>query len=242
MIGARHYRIALPVGHDGTDDVGAVVWAHGYRGTAAGVMQNNSLRRMVSGAGLALIAVKSGDGGWDIPGAPRGMHSSGASEFAYFEAVLDDAANRHGIDRSRVIAAGFSAGGMMVWNLACARPDLFAGFVPIAGTFWQAPPHTCAAPTASIVHIHGNADGTVPLEGRAIGPTRQGDVSAALAMYSAFGGFGPATARRNDDLTCENKVNPGGAILEFCLFPGGHSFRTEYLRYGLDRLRAAGRL
>ena len=35
-VGDRTYRIALPEGHDGAAPVGALVWAHGYRGTAAG--------------------------------------------------------------------------------------------------------------------------------------------------------------------------------------------------------------
>ena len=39
MLGDRHYRIAMPEGQS-TDPVGAVVFAHGYRGSAAAVMQN----------------------------------------------------------------------------------------------------------------------------------------------------------------------------------------------------------
>ena len=135
-LGDRHYRIAMPEGHDGVTPVGAIVFAHGYRGSARGVMRNTGLRRMVSDMGLALIAVKSGDEDWVIPNAPRHPDTDGAVEFDYFEAVMGDASLRFALDRTRVMMTGFSAGGMMVWNLACARPDLFAGFAPIAGTFW----------------------------------------------------------------------------------------------------------
>ena len=34
-------RIAMPDGHDGVTPVPALIWAHGYRGSAAGVMRNN---------------------------------------------------------------------------------------------------------------------------------------------------------------------------------------------------------
>jgi polyhydroxybutyrate depolymerase len=241
-IGDRFYRIAMPEGYDGTTPVGALVWAHGYGGTAQGVMRNGSLRRMVSDAGLALIAAQGVNGSWDLPYGPRTFDSTGAAEFAYFDTILDDASKRFTIDRSRVIASGFSAGGMMVWNLACSHPENYAGFVPMSGTFWLKPPETCVPPVSSIVHIHGDADSTVPLAGRAIGETKQGEVADALNAYAEFGNFGPAKASKSGQLTCENRSNANGEILDFCLFPGGHSFRTEFLSYGIERLRAAGQI
>ena len=242
QIGDRHYRIAMPDGHDRATPVGAIVFAHGYRGSARGVMRNMNLRRMVSDMGLALIAVKSLDQDWVIPNAPRHMDSDGAGEFAYFEDVLADASARFALDADRVMMTGFSAGGMMVWNLACARPGLFAGFAPIAGTFWKSPPETCAAPVASIIHIHGTQDRTVPLAGRPIGPTTQGDVADALAMYQSFGGFGSAEMADVGDMDCARRDNVGGAVLEFCTFPGGHTFRRGFLSYAWERLEAAGQL
>jgi polyhydroxybutyrate depolymerase len=242
MIGERHYRIAMPEGHDGVTPVGAIVFAHGYRGSARGAMRNMGMRRMVSDMGLALIAVKSLDADWVIPNAPRHMDSDGAEEFAYFEDVMSDAAARFALDTDRVMMTGFSAGGMMVWNLACARPDLFAGFAPIAGTFWLRAPARCADPVVSIVHIHGTEDRTVPLAGRAIGSTRQGDVREALEMYRAHGGFGRAEMVEVGDLACARRENDVGAVLEFCTFPGGHSFRRGFLEYAWERLVAAGRL
>lgn len=241
-VGDRIYRIAMPKGYDGTTPVGALIWSHGYGGSAAGVMRNGSLRRMVSDAGLALIAAQGVNGTWDLPKGPRTFDSTGAAEFTYFDAVLADAEQQFAIDPARIIAAGFSAGGMMVWNLACTHPDAYAGFIPLSGTFWLAPPETCAPPVSSIVHIHGDADKTVPLAGRPILETKQGEVAAALAFYAKFGSFGPTQATASGDLTCQNRKTAEGEILDFCLFPGGHSFRTEYLKYGIERLREAGQI
>ncbi len=240
LIGDRAYRISLPEGQD--EAVGAVVWAHGYGGSAAGVMRNGSLRKMVHARGMALIAVQGVNGSWDLPYGPRTFDSTGASEFEYFEGVIKDASSRFAVDPTRLVASGFSAGGMMVWNLACARPDAFVGFIPIAGTFWLKPPASCALPVANIVHLHGDRDGTVPLDGRAIRETHQGKVSDALEMYAAHGQFSPESEKNTQMLRCTERVNPDGAILEFCLFEGGHSFRTEYLAYALDRLVKSGNL
>ncbi|MDG1169762.1 MAG: PHB depolymerase family esterase [Sulfitobacter sp.] len=235
-LGTRIYRIAMPEGHDGTTPVPALIWSHGYKGSAAGVMRNLSLRHMLSDAGFALIAAHGVDGSWNLPNGPRTPDSTGAEEFAYFDALIADATARHSIDPARIIAAGFSAGGMMVWNLACSHPDKFAGFIPISGTFWRAPPDSCTAPASSIVHIHGTQDKTVPLTGRAIGNTKQGDVEQALTMYETFGGFGAPTAVTFGPLTCRHRRNPQGAILEYCLFDGGHTLRTEYIRHAITRL------
>ncbi|KIN75066.1 putative polyhydroxybutyrate depolymerase [Sulfitobacter noctilucae] len=237
-VGDRIYRIVMPDGHDGTTPAPALIWSHGYRGSAAGVMRNGSLRKMLSDAGFALIAAQGVNGSWNLPYGPRTFDSDGSAEFAYFDAVIADATARHAIDPDRIIAAGFSAGGMMVWNLACSHPGKFAGFIPVSGTFWLRPPDICKTPVSSIVHIHGDADTTVPLKGRAIGRTRQGEVDQALAMYAAFGEFGPPTTETTGPLTCDVQTNPQSDVLHFCLFEGGHSFRTEYLGYAIDTLRS----
>ena len=242
MVGARSYRIAMPEGHDGTTPVGALLWSHGYRGSAAGVMRNGSLRRMVSEAGLALVAMQGVNGSWDLPYGPRTFDSDGAAEFAYFDAVIGDITAHHHVNPERILASGFSAGGMMVWNLACSHPEKFAGFIPMSGTFWLKPPDACALPVSSVVHIHGDADRTVPLKGRPIRETHQGEVAEALDMYATFGGFQAAGETAPGSLRCRNSANGTGDILEFCLFEGGHSFRTEYLRYGIERLKAAGQI
>ena len=95
---------------------------------------------------------------------------------------------------------------------------------------------------ASVIHIHGTEDRTVPLGGRPIGPTHQGDVREALAMYRAHGGFGPAEREQVEDLDCARRGNDVGAVLEFCTFPGGHSFRRGFVSYAWARLEAAGKL
>lgn len=238
----RHYRIVMPEDHDGTTPVGALVWNHGFRGSAAGVMRNRALRRVVSDAGLALIAAQGVDGTWDLPFGPRTFDSDGSEEFAYFDAVLDDASARFPIDRDRTIVSGFSAGAMVVWYLACSHPQNFAGFIPFSGTFWLKAPETCEGPAKSIVHIHGDADKTVPLNGRAIRDTHQGKVSEALALYRRFGSFGPAQESETGNLSCRQRQNAEGALLEFCLFPGGHSFSTRHLSYAIDQLKANGSL
>ena len=99
---------------------------------------------------------------------------------------------------------------------------------------------TCPGPAASVIHIHGDADKTVPLRGRAIGATRQGDVPAALEIYAKLGNFGAPVSEIKGSLRCETRRNTTNDILSYCEFSGGHSFRTQYLRQAWEMLAGAG--
>jgi polyhydroxybutyrate depolymerase len=230
MIGDRSYRIAMP---EGVANPGAIVFSHGHRGSANGVMRNGGLRRLASDLGYALIASNGVNGTWDLPGSPSNPSSDGSSEFSYFEAMLDDAATQFDIDPDNIIATGFSAGGMMTWNLICERSDLIRAAVPMSGTFWEDIPASCSTDPISVVHIHGDRDRTVPLGGRQVRESHQGDVPTALGMYANYGGFTGDTSYTLGGMTCTTRGNADGETLGFCLFEGGHSFRLENLRAGL---------
>lgn len=224
----RHYRIRMPEGHDGKEKVGAIFFMHGYRGSAAGIMRNKALGKVVSELGLALVAPKAAYEDWAIPGAPS---EHVPVELEYFDSVVADIQSRFAIDTSRMMASGFSAGGMMTWNLACDRSNLFAAYAPIAGTFWEPTPKICNTPTANIIHTHGTTDRTVPLAGRRIANTKQGDVLAVLDMYTHKGKFNGARSYKISELDfeCNELKNSDKQILELCLHPGGHSMKSAYV-------------
>lgn len=232
VIGERTYRIDLPP--DVTAKTGALIFAHGYRGSSKGTMRNKGLRRVAHEMGLAFVAADAGkDDDWRIPNVPRNKNNDGSREFTYFAALIDDLVSRHGLARDRMIMTGFSAGGMVTWELACNRGSLFRAFIPIAGTFWAPVPQTCAAPVRDLVHIHGTRDKIVPLTGRPIADTHQGDVAQALSMYDHKGGFGRAREFALGDLGCMRRTNDAGQALVFCTHPGGHSIKSSWIKAAL---------
>jgi polyhydroxybutyrate depolymerase len=193
-------------------------------------MRNTSLRALANQLGVAFVAPDAIMDDWSIPGAPSQSTSPDIDELAYFDALRQALITTHGIEAGRLVVAGFSAGGMMVWNLACNRPQDYAGFIPIAGTFWDPVPSRCATPAADIVHIHGTSDKIVPLTGRPIAETSQGNVTQALEMYRATGGHTATTAPQLDpNLSCEAWQTDTGTKLVKCLHPGGHGFKASYV-------------
>lgn len=225
-VGDRVYRIRLPGGTPANDGIGAILFAHGHGGTAAEIMADDKLARAAAAERVALIALQASPRGWAIPGSPSAAAGGGGDEIGYVERVVADAARRFAIAPRRIMASGMSAGAMLVWNLACERGRSFAGFAPIAGTFWTPLPADCPSLPGMLLHIHGTADRVVPLEGRAVRQSRQGNVFSAIALFASLGGYGPARQIRMDALDCTLRRNPAGAELGLCLHDGGHDYRV----------------
>lgn len=214
------YRLDAP-----EDATGAILFAHGYRGSAGGTMGNEGLRATARDRGAAFVALQAADADWDIEGSPSG---GTRDEVGYVLSVRDDVMDRLGLDPASIVMAGFSAGGMLTWTVACDAPDAFAGFAPFSGTFWiEGEPDACAGP-ATIRHHHGTDDGVVPVGGRAIAETRQGDVERVMAAYRAQFAMAPSDAPTVDGLACDAWAG-GGARLGYCLHPGGHRFERAWL-------------
>lgn len=229
MIGERTYRIVLPAQRDDTRPLGAIVFAHGYRGSADGVMRSDGLVGLADELGVAFVAANADGRDWRIPGVPSFPEADGVEALAYFDALRQTLIDRHGVAPDRIVASGFSAGGMMVWHLACHRGEDYAGFIPLSGTFWAPLPESCPTHAVDLIHYHGTEDTVVPLEGRPINQSRQGDVREALALFSEQGGYRPVDSEPEAGLDCTLALNDAGQRLELCLYPGGHGFKPEHL-------------
>jgi polyhydroxybutyrate depolymerase len=227
QVDGRSYRVVVPAVADAPR--GAIIFAHGYRGSAAGSLGNPGLAGLADSLGVVVAAAQATGPEWSVPGVPSDDAVTGVDELAYVEAIADDLARRLDVDRERIVVSGFSSGAMLVWHLACHGGDRFAGFVPLSGTFWQPLPERCPTSSVNLVHYHGDADAIVPLAGRPIKDAHQGDVEAALALLVEGGGYEPAPASAQAGLRCSGYRNSAGKRLELCLFAGGHSFDPSYL-------------
>lgn len=223
------YRIRLPRDWDGKTRLGAIVFLHGWRGSAEAEMRNPAWERLADRLGVAFVAPQGEGGTWSYPGAPRQLRD----EFAFFETLVDDLTTRFALRRDRLMVTGFSMGGSMVWNIACHRGDLFAGYAPIAGAFWDPVPQTCRSSVPALFHVHGTSDRTVPLEGRPIGDAwRQSDVAKSLAVWQDKAGLPHdfPQAAPAEGLACQRQeARSGSGLLEVCLHKGGHAVRAEWV-------------
>ncbi len=233
------YHAVLPA--TGDDAPPAVVFMHGWGGDGAGTLSNRGMVDALTARGYAVIALDGSprEGrngrGWNFRADQQGRDDG-----TFAAAAADDAAARFGLDRARMVLAGFSVGGSMVSYVACATPDAFSAYAPISGNFWRPHPEACAGPVR-MFHIHGWTDGTVPLEGRMLrgGAIQQGDVFGAMEIWRATNGCakpnpdGFATVGDTQIRRWDESCAPGSS-LALALHAGGHKVPKGWADLMLD--------
>jgi polyhydroxybutyrate depolymerase len=244
MVETGTYRIAMPAN---VDRPGAMIWLHGWGGSANGVMKNKGWIERLGARGYALIApdgritsTRYNNKNWAV----NDGRSYERDDIAFLQEVAKHAAETHGIDRDRILLAGFSRGGSMVWDVACKAPEFARAYAPVAGAFWEPMHKTCEGPV-DLFHIHGWTDRTVPLEGRVLanGTMIQGDVFQSLFILRATNGCGnrqPESAPLSEDRSVWRRTwsdcTEGQIDLE--LHPGGHSIPRGWLGRTMDWFEA----
>ncbi|MFO6463413.1 alpha/beta hydrolase family esterase [Jannaschia sp. KMU-145] len=237
------YRIALPDAPDGP--VPAVIFLHGFGGSGEGTMRQRGTIAAFTSRGYAFIAPdgqpREGRGGlrWNFRDDGRAQTRD---EDDFLMAVADDAAARHGVDRDRIVLAGFSNGAFQVTYLACRHPEAFAAYAPVSGGFWRPHPEGCAGPVR-LLQTHGWSDSTVPLEGRPLrdGAFVQGDIFEGLGLWRRANGCAwddPDGYRETGQFQRRFWECDEGSALDMALFPGGHGVPSGWADMAADWFEA----
>jgi polyhydroxybutyrate depolymerase len=227
------YRAAEPPGWDRTSPLPLVLYLHGYHQSSGEVMEDAPLVGAVTAAGALLVVPDGANGSWAHVGSP----SHARDDIAFLRAVVADTKQRWPIDSRHVIAAGFSQGASMVWDLACHAADGFTAFLPVSGDFWLPYPERCESGPVNLRHVHGLDDHTVPMSGRTIRLIyQQGDIMKSFAILRATDRCAEAPDRKTDEgngLSCGIWNSCGGGALQLCLHGGDHVIQPEWLSAGI---------
>lgn len=237
------YNITLPKGAVN----GSIVFLHGFGGSGMGTLNNKIWVPVALDRGYAVIAPdgtqREGRNGrrWSFhPDWPAQR-----DDLAFLADVRDDAAKRFDLDADKMMLGGFSIGGSMTSYLACAAPETFHAYLPVAGSFWRPHPTTCAGPVR-LLHTHGWTDTTVPLEGRVVRGVDvndpkalvQGDVFNAMNVWREANDCVQLRADRfvtKGDFMRRSWVRcADDTALEFAIFPGGHRVPEGWAEMAFD--------
>jgi polyhydroxybutyrate depolymerase len=127
---------------------------HGAGGNGEGVVSSFGLESSLQG-GAVLIAPDGVDQGGTIGWA--GGNSNPDIELV--RALIAEAKGDHCIDATRIYALGFSWGGWMASQTACALGSELRAFVSVAG---GGPMGSCTQPVAGMI-VHGTGDTAEPI-------------------------------------------------------------------------------
>jgi polyhydroxybutyrate depolymerase len=152
-----------------TKPIPFILFLHGFGSSGANLKQALLLSRVAEQYGIAYAAPSGpadsqGRRFWNADGCCDFEHSGVDHTRALLD-LLHRAATDPRIDAARLYAYGFSNGGYMAHQLACAPATPLAGIVSVAG----APPtreQTCRPEKSLvIVQVHGDQDAVVPFSG-----------------------------------------------------------------------------
>jgi polyhydroxybutyrate depolymerase len=178
---------------------------------------------------------------WNLgPCCPPASLAS-VDDVGFLGRVIDQLLARPDVDDDRLYLTGFSNGGMMAYELACARTADFAALATMAATNL-----TGCTPSQpiSLLHLHGDPDPTVPFDGspslsQMLSSRPFPPVPDTVAAWAAADGCDPEPERveeRGGVTVDEWPGCPDGIEVELMTYPGNeHGWPTRPLD-GLDEL------
>lgn len=141
-----------------------VIDLHGFTSSSAEQERLTSMQELAAAEGF-VVAQPQGRGGilafWDV--------SPFSEDLPFIRALIDDAAERVGIDRDRVYAVGMSNGGGLANRLACSASDVITAIGPVAGAYSFANECEPERPVP-VIAFHGTDDRVVPYGGGLLTP------------------------------------------------------------------------
>ncbi|MDX2289950.1 MAG: PHB depolymerase family esterase [Hyphomicrobiaceae bacterium] len=243
VVAGGTYHVVVPQGPAKPGGYPVMIFLHGWSSAGAAILQHPDLASTLERRGYVLIAPDGairhhGRRDWNLR---DGQQRAERDEVAFLEAVIEDVGRRVSIDRGRMLLAGFSRGGSMVWDIACRSPGMFAAYAPVGGGFWLPLPTGCAGPVR-LFHTHAWEDPTFPLEGRTVGDRGlvQGDLFAGLAIWRRANACRtePPQERRmaGDTLWRAWTACAAGSDLRLAIVSGGHAVPVGWAARALDWL------
>ncbi|WP_395679800.1 alpha/beta hydrolase family esterase [Inquilinus sp.] len=233
----RSYILHLPPAAAGGDPLPLVVVLHGGGANADSAIALTGFSAEADAEGF-IVAYPNGTGrakptaetagqfSWNAGDCCGAAMRQDADDVGFVRALVSTIEQERAIDRHRIYAAGFSAGGMMAYRLACDAGDIFAGVAVVSGAI-LVPSCTPSRPV-SVIHIHGTGDEAVPFKGTAeresYARAKFPPVQESVAFWAAFDGCQAQPVARATVLGIKAEDYPdcrAGTAVRFDVVEGG---------------------
>ena len=158
---------------------------HGGGGRAEWLAQHSGLAESGRRQGYMVVFPIAKDGWIDS----RPERGGSTRDLDFVDALVDSLVSSNQIDPSRVFAFGVSNGGLLVFRMACERPQRFAGFATALANMPVAGLSARSGPRVPIAMIFGRNDRVMPFEGGYIQRGRRVGVGGEVISAQETLGF-----------------------------------------------------
>ncbi|MGB5865611.1 MAG: PHB depolymerase family esterase [Sulfitobacter sp.] len=230
ILGDRSYHVRPPDVRGGDGPMPVLLHFHGWGRQGDLIVNHNRIATHTRNRGVLLLAPNGQGRTWNF-------WREGSADVAFAAAVIEDAATRYDIDRSRIYVSGYSFGAAMAWRYACDNGTDVAALLAMSGSLPQ--DTDCATAPAEVRHVHGLAD-TVMRFPMGAG----GDQTYPVALWRDVYGCGAAQPEGDwkavDWLTLDRTVwECDGGKVTLDVHNSGHFIPHGWIGWQLDQL--AGR-
>jgi polyhydroxybutyrate depolymerase len=227
---SRGYRVHVSAGYLHGHPMPAVLFFHGYGGSAADMDAGSGLSELADRQGFLAVypqgtSVQGGSRFW----ANAGRVSLGVDDLRFTADVLNDLQGRLCVDPARVYAGGFSAGGGVAAWLACELAGRIAAVATASGQLVAEPGGCRPSRPVPILAVHGTGDPVIPYGGRPAdpdSPLRLPALPAWLAGWAARDGCTVDSAVFLDSLEVTGMrwsgCRGGAEVVHYRINGGGH--------------------
>lgn len=148
-LGDRSYHVRAPDNWDGVTPLPVMLHFHGWGRQGDLVVNHDRISASTRRRGVLLLAPNGRGRTWDF-------WRSGSADVAFAAAVIEDAATRYPIDRTKIFVSGYSFGSGMAWRYVCDNGNGVVALFAVSGTIDQR--ETCAQAPGEVRHVHGLSD------------------------------------------------------------------------------------
>ena len=161
---SRYYLLDVPDGADNTEPLMLIFALHGFDMNNIAVVDLFNFTERSNGQAITVWPQGEGPHPGNVShwgdGVLESTWSGNEKNYEFLQTIRNDLGERYCIDQERIFIAGFSMGAFFTNTIACAHPDWFRGFAPVAG---GGPECNNAAAKAAIMVQHGTADDIVDI-------------------------------------------------------------------------------
>ena len=232
QLDGRSYHVKLPDDWDGVSPMPVMLHFHGWARQGTLIVKHRRISGATRTRGVLLLAPNGLNKSWDF-------WQPGSRDTDFAAAIIEDAAKRYPIDRSRIFVSGYSWGSNMAWRYACENGTDIRALLAVSGTLDQ--DEDCETAPLEVRHVHGLTDNVLDFP---FGP--DGDTTYAVSLWRNMLGCGEVTGtssystteRDHFDRTVWDDCTAGSVTLD--VHPRGHFIPRGWFAKQLDELLGLG--